>query len=289
MNLKFTKMQGCGNDFLILDYVNSEPPPFYPREVQFLCDRHFGIGADGLVLLQPGDNNAHARWTYYNSDGSEAEMCGNAARCVVKFLAEKHFPNESPISIQTKAGVIRGRMIEDTPLVEIALFKKDNNHFEYKQKVIKTEHHTFDLCSINTGVPHAVIEVKDIFAYPILSVGKELVKHPAFGDEGTNVTFYQRLVGSRIRSTTFERGVENETFACGTGVAAAAVIFSETYLQPLPVEVVTPGGEMKVDLSPVSEWIVIQGPAEYVFEVEMEGVFSAFEKPFLFSGNRRGR
>lgn len=288
MNLKFTKMHGCGNDFLILDYMRSDPPHFYPREIQFLCDRHFGIGADGLVILQAGEET-HAKWTFFNSDGSQAQMCGNAARCVIRYLADKYFPSDSPISIQTEAGVVRGRKLEENNFVEVALLHREEGGFDYKQMAVKTEHHAFELSFINTGVPHAVMEVKDIFAYPIQQVGKELVKHPAFGPEGTNVTFYQCLVGQRIRSTTFERGVENETMACGTGVAAAAIIFAQTYLQPLPVEVVTPGGEMRVDISPVSNWVLLQGPAEYSYEVELDGVWSNFEKPYLFSQNRRGR
>jgi diaminopimelate epimerase len=289
MNFKFTKMQGAGNDFLLMDYMHHDPPQFYPKEIQYLCDRHFGIGADGVVLLQQGDDQAHAKWKFYNSDGSEAEMCGNAARCAIRFLSEKYFREESLISIQTKAGVIKGKKLENNNWVEVALLQVNEEESTFKQMMVKTEAHTYDVRFLNTGVPHAVIEVKDIFSYPINQVGRELLKHPAFGPAGTNVTFFQKLIGSRIRATTFERGVEAETMACGTGVVAAALVFMQEYMEALPVEVVVPGGEMRVDMSPVSRWVLLQGPAEYVFEVELEGSLHQFEPSFPFSQSRRER
>ena len=232
----------------------------------------------------------HASWKFYNADGSEAEMCGNAARCALRYLSEKYFEHDSPISLETLSGVVQGRMLEDAPgMVELALLNKGDEPFNYEHKVIKTEHHTFEAYVINTGVPHAVIEVKDIFSYPIVQVGRELQHHPAFGNAGTNVTFFQRLIGQRIRATTFERGVSKETMACGTGVVAAAIVFVEVYHMQFPIEVVVPGGEMTVGLSPVSKWVLLQGPANYVYNIEVGEIPSNFETPYLFSENKRGR
>lgn len=286
MELNFLKMQGCGNDFLILDSMQSEPAPFYPPEIVWLCDRNFGVGADGLVILTKSAEH-HAKWLFYNSDGSEAEMCGNAARCVVRYLADNYFPHDIPISIETRAGIVKGRLMDQPGMVEITLVPKPFERFEYEQKVIATDKYSLEVNLINTGVPHAVIEVKDLATYPILEVGKAIRSHPAVGVGGANVTFYQRLVGPRIRSTTFERGVEGETLACGTGAAAAAILYSETYMQPLPIEVNVPGGELIVDISPVSKMLLLQGPAQYVFRVSLSEIVNSFEKAALFSQPRR--
>lgn len=286
MRFPFHKMHGCGNDFLIIDYLGAHAPEFFPEEIAYLCDRHFGLGADGMVVLCE-EKNAHAGWKFFNSDGSRAEMCGNAARCVIKYLAERHYPGEVPISLQTDVGIIKGKLMENNPdIVEITLSPTAIKSFEYEQKLVVAGENSFDVNFINTGVPHAVIEVKDIDTYPILDVGKRLLKHPAFGTAGTNVTFFQRVVGQKIKSTTFERGVEHETFACGTGVAAAAIIYSELFLQPFPIEVEAPGGFLEVDVSPVSKMLLLRGPAQNVFTVELDAIPRHFEKPFLFSDRK---
>lgn len=285
MRFDFIKMQACGNDFVIMDSMNHEPPKFSVKEVQWICDRHYGLGADGFVILKTGERT-HATWIFYNSDGSIAEMCGNAARCVIAYLQENHFPNESPLSLETKAGIIRGRRI-DRSVVEIALFPLDKEMPEMRHKVLPVGEYNIELHTINTGVPHAVIEVKDITTFPIDKIGEALVKHEAFGPEGTNVTFYQRVVGNRIRSTTFERGVEKETFACGTGVAASAIVYSQNYLQAFPIEVLTPGGEIQVDASPYSKMLLLTGKAEHVYNVTLEDLPTNFEQPLLYSNYKR--
>lgn len=278
-------MHGCGNDFLILDYLGAHAPEFFPSEVAYLCDRHFGLGADGLVILHEA-KNAHAGWHFYNSDGSRAEMCGNAARCVIRYLSDRHYPEEIPISIETDVGIIRGKPLEIPGQIEITLSPKPIEKIEYEQKLIVAGENSFDVYCVNTGVPHAVLEVRDISTYPILDVGRRLLKHPAFGEAGTNVTFFQRLVGQKIKATTFERGVEHETFACGTGVAAAALIYSELYMQPFPIEVEVPGGTLFVDVSPVSKMLLLQGPAEYVYKLELEEIPQRFIKPYLYSDRK---
>lgn len=286
MRLRFYKMQGCGNDFLFLDYLNSDPPRFYANEIAFFCDRQFGIGADGLVILVPPENpKANVAWKFFNADGSEANMCGNAARCVVRFMLDRYLPNHEIIAIETKAGIIKGRKLEDGRF-EVALFHRPERATQVVETILKAENHMFTAFVVDTGVPHAVLEVKDIHAYPINRVGKLLMKHEALGEAGANITFFQRLVGQRIRSTTFERGVEKETFACGTGATAAAIVYSEQYLQPFPVDVRVPGGDLTIDISPVSRMVVLQGLAEYTMTVEIEEIPQGFEKPHLY-GERR--
>jgi len=289
MRFHFYKMHGAGNDFLILDYMKEEEgSSLKASEVRYLCDRHFGIGADGVVVLNRS-RIAHGNWKFFNSDGNEAEMCGNAARCVIRFLSEKYFPEEPMISLETKVGIIKGKVMDDTGMVEVMLLPTGQAKFEYRERVLKIGDEALRVYSIDTGVPHAVIEVKDIRNYPISKVGKFLVGHEAFQPEGTNVTFLQSGVGQQIWATTFERGVEEETMACGTGAAAAAIIYSELYLQPLPVEVAVPGGTLIVDLSPVAKMLLLRGPTEHVMEVELDDIPQDYElrRPYEYSGNQK--
>ena len=284
MKFKFQKMQGAGNDFLFLDAMKGDEPTLYPSEIIHVCDRNYGIGADGLVILRPGEEG-HSRWTYFNCDGQEAEMCGNAARCAIRYLKEHHFPDEDVISLETRAGLLKGKLIEEDR-VEITLLPQSHTSFPYEDKYLRVGEEMINARCITVGVPHAVIEVDNIETYPINRVGAALVRHSAF-ENGTNVTFFQRQVGNRIRATTYERGVEVETLACGTGAGAAAIIFSELYMQPFPVSVVMPGGELEVDLSPMSRKLLLRGPAQYVMQVELGALNRRFEKPRRYGeGNK---
>lgn len=270
-------MQGCGNDFLILDQMHSAERPLRPREVAYLCDRRFGIGGDGLILLTKSETpEADAKWIFFNSDGSQAEMCGNGARCAIRYLCDRYFPGDDVIRLSTKAGVIKGRKISEQT-IEVSLTGKKDYVPEFTETILEVEAGVLQIYNINTGVPHAVMEVKDIYTYPIARVGQQVQAHAMFQPAGTNVTFFQRTVGKRIRATTFERGVAEETLACGTGAAAAAIIFSEQYLEPLPIEVSVPGGDLIVALSPVSKVLLLQGPAEYVYEIDVEDIPHDFE------------
>ncbi len=287
MKVHFIKMQGCGNDFLVVDAIRAATAPrFRPYEVQYYCDRHFGVGADGLVVLHRSDK-ADVGWTFYNSDGSAAEMCGNAARCVIRYVSEKYLPDET-ISIETLAGIVKGRKLSDGG-VEVSLVQQKPFVFDYREMILEIDKTAYQVYCTDTGVPHAVLEVRDLITYPITRVGKQIQSHPVFKDKGTNVTFWQKLVSNRIRATTFERGVGAETLACGTGAAAAALIFSQLYAQPLPINISVPGGELMIDLSPVSRVLLLTGPAEYVFEVELESAPPHFEKQTIFSANPQPR
>ncbi|MBY0371509.1 diaminopimelate epimerase [bacterium] len=279
MRIHFFKMQGCGNDFLFLDSIQGIPPRFRPTEIQYYCDRHFGIGADGIVVLHRSEN-ADVAWTFYNSDGSIAEMCGNAARCAIRYVSERYLPDET-VSLETHNGVVKGRKLESDQ-VEVALLPQQPFDFEYTEHILEIDKNVFQVYCTNTGVPHAVLEVKDLMTYPIARIGKLVQGHALFAKHGTNVTFFQRLVANRIRSTTFERGVEAETLACGTGAAAAALVFSRIYAQPLPVNVSVPGGDLVVDLSPVSRVLLLQGPAKYVYDIEVDSAPSIFERVTVF-------
>jgi diaminopimelate epimerase len=287
MRYRLTKMHGCGNDFLILDYMKEEDIyPLRRNEVLYLCDRHFGIGADGLAVVSRG-RVTDAKWLFYNCDGTEAEMCGNAARCVMRFLGERYFPNHEVISLETKVGVIKGQLLDEAGLVEVTLLSAGLKKTEYDERVIRHNNQGYRMYCIDTGVPHAVMEVKDIRTPEVTELGKAFVNHEAFAPHGTNVTFFQTDIGQRILSTTFERGVETETFACGTGAAAAALIYSQLYMHALPIEVEVPGGILHVDVSPMSRKLLLRGPTSYVFETEVDDLPQDFEaRPLYHTGKQ---
>lgn len=268
MKLQFVKMEGCGNDFVFIDAIRGRGiNSLNANQVQQICDRHFGVGADGVVILSEGQG-AHAQWKFYNSDGSKAEMCGNAARCAILFLGDRYFPNENVISIQTLSGIVKGKKLGPN-LAEVAMVSKQNPQYRYSDKTVVIEDMgPIRTYFIDTGVPHVVVEVDSLKDYPILKVGALIRSNPIFGRQGTNVTFFQKSTNNIISATTYERGVENETLACGTGAVAAASIFSELYLQPLPLLVKVPGGELTVDMSPISKIALLRGAAHYVFEGE---------------------
>jgi diaminopimelate epimerase len=267
--MKFTKMHGAGNDFVFVDallFAPGEEPRFDAEDVRRLCDRRFGIGADGFAVLhQSALEGADLEWTFFNNDGSRAEMCGNAARCAVRLVVDRGAVKTAalggPVRLKTPAGIVEGRTLPGGG-VEIAMPVRPDVAFG--EKTIKTDDGAHRLLTVNTGVPHAVLEVSDLSSYPVERVGAALVRHPAFLPAGTNVTFFQRLSRSSILSTTFERGVEEETFACGTGVTAAALAFREIHGGALPVAVTVPGGKLDVDVRDGRVWL--RGPAAYVYE-----------------------
>lgn len=282
MRYQFFKMHGCGNDFLILDSMRDEEPPILKsRDIQYLCNRHFGLGADGVVLLYRS-RNAHAQWKFYNCDGSEAEMCGNAARCALRLLSDRYFPGEELLTVETKIGLLKGKRLTREGYVEVAFMAKGHDELKYVERLVEVGDSAYRLYCIDTGVPHAVMEVKDIRNFPITQFGHTILHHDMFKPEGTNVTFFQSVVGPQILATTYERGVEKETFACGTGAAAAAIIYSELYIQPLPIEVQVPGGTLMVDRSPVAKKILLRGPTEYVAEIGMDELPIDFEVRELY-------
>ena len=269
MSYHFFKMHGCGNDFLFVDAMDSKAPVLNKKTVQAICDRHFGIGADGVAVFERG-TQSDAKWTFYNCDGSEAEMCGNAARCATLFLSDRYFPEKDRVSLETAVGIIQGKKL-DNDLVEVSLNVKAGTNAEYEEKILKFEEKPLRIYSVNTGVPHAVIEVEAIETYPIGRVGNFLVKHPTFGEAGTNVTFFQKLKPNEILCTTFERGVECETYACGTGVSAGSIVYAQLYAQPYPIKVKVPGGILEVDKAEDPDAILLRGPAAYVMELDWLG------------------
>jgi diaminopimelate epimerase len=264
MVLEFTKMNGAGNDFVLIDN-RARKIKLSRDQIVRLCDRHRGVGADGVLLLAPSvSGKADWAWEFYNSDGSTGEMCGNGARCFARFV-QKLTGSTRGGSFETEAGVITASFQGDRVTVSLTL-PKDLRLNEQVALSGGTE----AIHSINTGVPHAVLFVPDADRALVQQLGPEIRRHPHFGPKGTNVNFVQRLGPNHIRVRTFERGVEGETLACGTGVTAAALVAACLHGFTSPVKVQVQGGEQlevgfRDDHGAFAE-VRLTGPAEFVFK-----------------------
>lgn len=258
MNLHFYKYQGTGNDFVILDNRKGQYSDLTTQQIHFLCDRRFGIGADGLMLLntKPGYD---FEMKYYNADGRESTMCGNGGRCLVKFAyhlgihKEKyHFiasdgPHEAEIDFD---GVVSLKM-------------KDVNAIkEYHGDAV-----------LDTGSPHYVKMVRHVDAVDVYKTGKSIRNSNGFEKEGINVNFVEQLKEDEISVRTYERGVEDETLSCGTGVTASALVCYHNENGFNDVTVHTKGGKLTVEYTLEGEHLFrniwLCGPAEKVFEGEL--------------------
>jgi diaminopimelate epimerase len=239
------------------------------EQVARLCHRQRGIGADGLVLLVPcASGQAEWAWEFYNSDGSTANMCGNAARCSARFV-QRLTGAKGRIRFETGAGVITTELHEERVTVTLTPPKDLRVCQELKLSVGLQQVH-----SVNTGVPHAVLFVLDADLAPVQQLGPEVRWHAQFAPQGANVNFVQVLGQDSIRVRTYERGVEGETLACGTGVTAAALISARIHRMVSPVKVrVQSGDVLEVRFRQVSgrfAEVQLNGPAEFVFEGEIE-------------------
>jgi len=268
MTLEFTKMTGAGNDFILLD--NRAGNLALTREqVARLCHRQFGIGADGLMLLVPGRDGADWAWQFYNSDGSDAEMCGNGARCFARYLQRTTGWNRPQVSFNTVAGIIHAEF--DGELVTVNLTAP---HSLRLRERLMTSQGELEVSSLNTGVPHAVVFVPDADRAMVQQLGAELRWHEHFKPRGTNVNFAQVRGANHIRVRTYERGVEGETLACGTGVSASAMIAAAVHGFTSPVRVQVQGGdELEVRFTRQDGQfgnVRLKGPATFVFEGRIE-------------------
>jgi diaminopimelate epimerase len=268
MVLDFTKMNGAGNDFLLIDN-RKQKIKLAPEHIVRLCDRHRGVGADGVILLTPcASGKADWAWEFYNSDGSSGEMCGNGARCFGRFV-QKCVGTKRDFTFETGAGVIAAQFNGDC--VTVSLTAPANLRLNERLELSvgpQTVH------SINTGVPHVVLFVLDADKAMVQQLGPEIRRHPQYAPRGTNVNFVQVMAPGRIRVRTFERGVEGETLACGTGVTASALISSRVYQFNSPVNVQVQGGDVLEvsflqDKGSFSD-VRLTGPADFVFEGEVQ-------------------
>ena len=266
MTLSFTKMNGAGNDFVMLD--NRDGALALDRtQIAHLCDRHRGVGADGLLLVEPPQNGADFRMRYYNADGGEAEMCGNGARCFARYARRVSGISATAISFETPAGVIGAHCEGD----EVQINMSTPHSFAPATR-LEAAGETLEIHFLNTGVPHAVIFVDDLETTAVTRLGAAIRHHSHFAPKGTNVNFVQVESPGSIAIRTYERGVEDETLACGTGVVACALLHALATGVSSSVRVRVRGGDtLRVGFEPgatAGEFgaVTLTGPADFVFD-----------------------
>ncbi len=256
-------MNGAGNDFVLLDNRDGKLA-LGNAEIARLCDRHRGVGSDGLLLVEPAQRGADFRMRYHNADGGEAEMCGNGARCFARFAARLS-GNSDAVSFETIAGVITARLLGEN--VELQM-SEPHSLQPGTTLDLAGEKHTVHF--VNTGVPHAVVFVDDLEAIDIRKLGAATRFHPHFAPRGTNANFVRQIDTQTIAIRTYERGVEDETLACGTGMVACALITHELTGAASPVRVKVRGGDtLEVAFEKAGETfknVKLTGPADFVFE-----------------------
>jgi len=264
-------MSGSGNDFIIID--NRDPVIDDEKKVDFVrrvCDRKMSIGADGVIFVENSDQ-ADIKWDFYNDDGSSAEMCGNGGRCVARYAVEKKIA-PAELTLETLAGII-GAKVEGAN-VKVKLTSPENLRQDIDVELNGTH---FQVDSLDTGVPHAIIYSDDVEAVNVKDVGNGIRFHDKFAPAGTNVDFVQKVGDHALKVRTYERGVENETLACGTGVVASVLLSSYKNLVQPPVDVETRGGEfLKVDFHPANGGPVKDVYLEGLTRIAFEGTLAEY-------------
>ena len=262
--VRFWKLEGAGNDFLGLD-GRAGGFKLKRQQIADLCDRRRGVGADGvLVVEKPKVRGADFRMRYYNSDGGEAEMCGNGARCFALLARAVSGRKGNELRVQTQAGLLTLRMSGR----EVQVSMTEPTKLRLGKKVVVAGRKVV-VDFLNTGVPHAVLFVRSVRSIDVAKQGRAIRYHSAFAPSGTNVNFVEIGRGNRIHVRTYERGVEGETLACGTGVVAASILSNlRRGLRP-PIQVATRGGDnVRVGFSMENghaRKVTLQGPARIVY------------------------
>jgi diaminopimelate epimerase len=234
--IPFYKMSGAGNDFIIIDNRNRiVADRDLSGFIAGVCRRKMSAGADGLILIETSDK-CDFRWRFFNSDGSKAEMCGNGARCAARFAQIIGIAG-TRLCFETEAGIVSARIHGDG--VKVKMPDPSDLKPAY---ALELSDRTLEIGSINTGVPHVVVMVEQVADVDVVTLGREIRLHQTFAPAGTNANFVQRLKGNAIEIRTYERGVEDETLACGTGAIAGAIISAARFKMSSPIDVKTRSG-----------------------------------------------
>ncbi len=268
MRLPFWKMHGAGNDFILADNREGTFPAGDTAWVSDACRRRTGVGSDGLVLIETS-TEADFRMRFLNPDGREVEMCGNAARCVAR-LARDIGAAPDAMAIQTMAGRLSATVLTGA---HVRIGMTDPTDWTVRAELDVCDQH-LGFTKVNTGVPHVVVQVPDVDAVDIVRLGRAIRHHPAFAPDGTNANFVQVDEQEGIRVRTYERGVEAETLACGTGVTAVALVLDRLGIAESPVDMQVAGGDtLTVSFTGHGDdarEVQLEGPVAYVFRGELE-------------------
>ena len=271
MLLRFTKMHGLGNDFMVIDLV-SQQAHIQPKHAKQWGDRHTGIGFDQLLLVEtPHSPDVDFRYRIFNADGSEVEQCGNGARCFARFVLDKRLTVKKRIKVETRGGIIELEMRPDgqvtvdmgPPRLNPAAipFVADAQALSY---AVDVEGQCIELAAVSMGNPHAVIRVDDADSAPVQSLGPKIEQHPRF-PQRVNVGFLQILDRQHGKLRVWERGA-GETQACGTGACAAAVAAIAQGWMDSPLQLELPGGKLCIEWAGAGQPVMMTGPAVRVYE-----------------------
>ena len=270
MRVRFTKMHGLGNDFIVIDGI-SQHVRLSPEKIRQLSDRHFGIGCDQLLLVEHPENpDVDFRYRIFNCDGSEVENCGNGARCFAVFVRERRLTGKHIIKVETAGGIIELR-VSDNNMVSVDMgvprlvpkdipFVADASAATY---LLDVGDQVLEISSVSMGNPHAVTLVDNVKTAPVETLGP-LVEHHARFPARVNVGFMQKISNNEINLRVFERGA-GETLACGTGACAAVVAGRLRHLLDEQVKVNLPGGSLSISWAGEGHSVIMTGPATTVF------------------------
>ncbi|KUM39599.1 diaminopimelate epimerase [Pseudomonas sp. EpS/L25] len=271
MQLRFTKMHGLGNDFMVLDLI-SQHAHIQPKHVRQWGDRNTGIGFDQLLIVEtPSKPDVDFRYRIFNADGSEVEQCGNGARCFARFVFDKRLTVKKQIRVETKGGIIELHLKGDGQVrvdmgaprllaAEIPFVAET----EALSHAVQVAGETVELAVVSMGNPHGVLRVADVDQAPVQTLGPQLECHPRFPQKA-NIGFLQIIDAQRARLRVWERGV-GETRACGTGACAAAVAGIRQGWLKSPVSIELPGGLLTIEWEGVGQPVLMTGPATRVYE-----------------------
>jgi len=271
MEIRFTKMHGLGNDFIVIDAV-SQQIDLNAGQVRFLADRHFGVGCDQLLLVErPISANADFKYRIFNADGGEVSQCGNGARCFARFVRDKQLCDKNEIVVDTDAGQLVLCIGQDGLVrVNMGVPRHDpaqiplNAPSQLPIYHVVVDGESIGFAAVSMGNPHAVLVVDDVERAPVASLGSRLESHEVF-PQRANIGFMQVVDRSRIKLRVYERGAA-ETLACGSGACAAAVAGIEQGLLDGQVNVCLPGGELRIDWQGRGHPVLMTGPAVTVFD-----------------------
>ncbi len=278
MNLKFTKMHGLGNDFVVINGFSGEQAGFEPtvEQVRFLAHRNFGVGCDQVLLVQPPQTaEADFRYRIWNQDGGEVEQCGNGARCFAQFVREQGLTDKDEIVVETAGGIITLNVVRDgwitvnmgEPVLEPQQIPFKMN-FRAHHYDIQYDGETFKVGAISMGNPHVVLPVDNVDTAPVETLGPPLESHELF-PQRVNVGFMEIVDCNHIKLRVYERGA-GETLACGTGACAAVVSGIVQGDLDHEVNVTLPGGALSISWAGEGEPVMMTGPAETVFTGEID-------------------
>ena len=275
MKLNFTKMQGAGNDFIVIDSFTA-PIQLNTTQIKRLANRHFGVGCDQLLMVEKTNTpNVDFRYRIFNADGGEVQQCGNGARCFVRFVVEKGLTDKREILVETASGVIT-LTLQDNNAVTVDMgapnfspaslpFLADAPQLQY---VLPINEGALSISAVSMGNPHAVTVVDDVAKTNVAVLGPQVESHALF-PEHVNAGFMQVVSQHEIKLRVYERG-SGETLACGTGACAAAVSGIQSGLLQSPVVVNTHGGQLNIEWLGDQSPVMMTGPAEIVFEGSIE-------------------